>query len=108
MLKNDFENFAIIRAISMIFYKDFLKYESYSYHSINLPFDKEVAEKILKWSLRCVYFRVFTKFGILVFGLKFHWYLRTLNSKFQEATSKIEVLYLKSSNTNETLDHTPL
>ena len=44
----------------------------------------------------------------MAWSLQFLGYLRTLRLKFQEATSKIEVLYLKSSNTNETLDHTPL
>ena len=52
--------------------------------------------------------RCFTNFEITVAcGLKFHWYLRTLSLKFQKATCKIEILNLKSSNTNETLGHTP-
>ena len=66
----------------------------------------------------------FTFLGDLAYcvacGLKFHWYLMILSLKFQKARTKIEVenfnfdhkhseiLSLKSSNTNETLGHTPV
>ena len=39
-----------------------------------------------------MYVRGFTKFEITVAcGLKFHWYLRILSLKFQNARTKIEV-----------------
>ena len=40
----------------------------------------------------------------VVFGLKFHWYLKTISLKFQKARTKIEVLNLGYSNTSETID----
>ena len=55
-MKNDFENenFAIFKAkfkIGRQSAKDLLKQESPVFHSINLGFDAEVAEKLLKWYL---------------------------------------------------------